>query len=122
MFRIASSFLTVCLFLWVLPLGAFIKPGQEETACGGKRAFHMCCSMGMGKVNPNPSSKVTFTNASDFGHGAKSSASAGDDAVLESSAGNLFLNRSVYREFILNLPDQRIPCPVFHPPQNIALF
>lgn len=37
------GFLTVIsFFLWIQPLGAFIKPSAEATACGGNRAFHMC--------------------------------------------------------------------------------
>ena len=78
LFRFFSFFVLICLFVWLLPLGAFIKPSQEKIACDGHRAFHMCCMM-LGKVNPNPSSKISFTTASDFGHGAKSSAAGGDD-------------------------------------------
>ena len=66
-----------------MPLGAFIRPSQEKTACDGRRAFHMC-SMSMGKINPKPSSKVTFTNANGSEQGPKSSASSGDNFVIVS--------------------------------------
>ena len=82
MFRTITFFTTVCLLLWIMPLGAFIRPGQEKTACGGKRAFHMC-SMKMGKAGPQESSqKISFTSASSFGDQSKSSAgTSGDDFV-----------------------------------------
>ena len=83
MFRLTSLIATTCFVLWILPLGAFIKPSQEKIACDGKRAFHMC-SMSMGKVNPEPSSKVTFTNTNSSEQGPKSSASGGDDFVAVS--------------------------------------
>ncbi len=37
------GFFTIALFfLWLLPLGIFIKPAQEKIACGGKRAICLC--------------------------------------------------------------------------------
>ncbi len=29
-------------FIWLLPLGIFIKPSQEKVACDGQRAICMC--------------------------------------------------------------------------------
>ncbi len=38
------AFLTfVLFFIWLLPLGIFIKPSQEKVACDGQRAICMCC-------------------------------------------------------------------------------
>ena len=78
--RLFSLCTTVCLFSWLLPLGAFIKPSQEKTACDGQRPFHMC-SMPAGKAMPDRgfSSKIGFSDASDVNARAKSSASAGND-------------------------------------------
>ncbi len=37
------GFLTVLLFfIWILPLGIFIKPSQEKVACDGQRAICLC--------------------------------------------------------------------------------
>ncbi len=37
------SMLTVFLFfIWILPLGFFIKPSQEKVACNGQRAICLC--------------------------------------------------------------------------------
>ena len=34
---------TVLLFfIWILPLGVFIKPSQEKMACNGQRAICLC--------------------------------------------------------------------------------
>src|SRR5208283_4955065 len=32
----------VVFFIWLLPLGIFIKPSQEKVACDGQRAICMC--------------------------------------------------------------------------------
>lgn len=42
MHRCALFFIAAVFFLWVLPLGAFIKPAQEKTACDGQRAICLC--------------------------------------------------------------------------------
>ncbi len=44
--------------------------------------------MSMGKVNPEPSSKVTFANANGSEQGPKSSASGGDDFVAINYGGS----------------------------------
>ncbi len=40
--KISASFLIISFLLWLLPLGYFIKPGQEKLACDGQRAVCMC--------------------------------------------------------------------------------
>ena len=37
-----ASITLFLFFVWILPLGAFIKPSQEKTACDGQRAICMC--------------------------------------------------------------------------------
>ncbi len=37
-----SFFTIIVFFLWLLPLGVFIKASQEKIACGGKRAICLC--------------------------------------------------------------------------------
>lgn len=37
------SFVTAALFLiWIMPLGVFVKPTQEESFCNGRRAVCLC--------------------------------------------------------------------------------
>lgn len=40
--RFIGLITTLLLFIWLLPLGAFIKPEQEKEACAGKRAICLC--------------------------------------------------------------------------------
>ncbi|MBP9733314.1 MAG: hypothetical protein KBD07_02940 [Candidatus Omnitrophica bacterium] len=40
--KLAAVFTFLGFFMWIQPLGAFIAPSQETTACGGNRAYHMC--------------------------------------------------------------------------------
>lgn len=102
MYHLSSFIALACFCLWILPLGAFIKPSQEGTACGGKRAFHMC-SMEMGKARPPESSqKISFTNASGFGHQGKSSASTSGDDFVAVSRGRSSLEDSFrHYDFLL---------------------
>jgi hypothetical protein len=74
--KVVSLFITLAVLVWLMPLGAFIKPSEEKSACGGKRAFHMC-SMMQAKADPNPSTTPVFQSASGFEHQAKSQASGG---------------------------------------------
>jgi hypothetical protein len=76
--RYLVSVLTALLFfIWILPLGFFIKPYQEKVACGGQRAICLCSNM-QAKVKSNPiegfglkanSSSNKETNASGGGTG-----------------------------------------------------
>jgi hypothetical protein len=35
----------ILFFVWILPLGVFIRPSQEKLACGGRRAVCLCSHM-----------------------------------------------------------------------------
>lgn len=89
MIRSTAAFLSLCMFLWVLPLGNFIKSSQEKEACGGGRAMHMC-TMGMGapkaadlsSATSSKSPKISFVNASSAEKNPKSSASGASNDFL----------------------------------------
>jgi hypothetical protein len=82
--RVGSSIVVFCVFVWLLPLGAFIKPTQEKKACDGRRAFHMC-SMMSGKTSAEPSSeKVSISNSSGFNENAQSQGSGGNEFLIAS--------------------------------------
>ena len=74
--KIFSIFLTLTLFAWMMPLGAFIKPTQEKTACDGQRPFHMC-SMMMQMQQKAPSNAMGYTNQAGAQNSPKSQASGG---------------------------------------------
>ncbi len=86
--KLLPSFLLVSFILWILPLGYFIKPSQEKTACDGQRAMCMCHAM-----VPKVSSK-----AMEHGIMLKAGASANKE---NSSAGNYFI--SAKSAVVLNL-------------------
>ncbi len=81
--RLNAWFLLVTVSLWLLPLGAFIKPSQEKIACDGQRPFHMCCMMS-GKIRPaeTGSSKVSISNSAGVNNTSKSTGSGGDEFLL----------------------------------------
>lgn len=84
--RLFSFVTVVCFSAWLLPLGNFIKPSQEKTACGGDRAFHMCSMMAPAQIDDNSSAgKVSFTSASGVEKTQKSPASAGNDLFAAAS-------------------------------------
>lgn len=95
MIKAASSFLTLALLLWVLPLGAFIKASQEKTACGGGRAFHMCAAMA--KVHAG-SGKVSIASSSSAEKTQKSASSSGNDLLLGRTPLNSFETSSRFFE------------------------
>ena len=121
MLRSSAFFLLISLFLWFLPLGAFIKPAQEKTACGGQRAFHMC-SMMSGKVNTERPQKISFTNASGFNETGKvKGSSSGDDFLPDEIKKFLEEPVSRHTEDVSQLILRIFPRPIFHPP-SAALF
>ncbi len=84
-YRPFTIFVAVSLFIWLLPLGAFIGASQEKTACGGGRAFHMC-SMMNGKAQAKGPAKISYSSANTAEKAAKSSAAGGNDFVASGEA------------------------------------
>lgn len=41
-------------FIWILPLGVFIKPAQEKFACNGQRAICLCSHLMAKKSSSQP--------------------------------------------------------------------
>ena len=119
MFKFTTLFLTITLCFWFLPLGSFIKPSQEKTACGGKRAFHMC-SMMAGKVNPNPSNTVSYQNGSDFARDAKSQASSGNDWFCPDQMILLKEESAPFWVLSPHFAPQFAGCPLDRPPRDLS--
>ena len=40
--RLVTLLIVGLFFIWILPLGVFIKPSQEKIACDGQRAICLC--------------------------------------------------------------------------------
>ncbi len=118
MYRLFSLFITLCIFIWFLPLGAFIKPSQEKVACDGQRAFHMCtCSPKTVKTS-SQTSKVTTFNHSTSEPLSKTSSFGGTDILLAKTRNNLFFNTtSSINTFYFKLKSQPFFRSIDHPPK-----
>ena len=68
-------------FIWILPLGAFIKPAQEKTACNGRRAICLCSHL-VAKQQAKSSGKVYYSAASSVQEKEHSSPSASHHFLL----------------------------------------
>ncbi len=89
----------MCFILWILPLGFFIKPAQEKTACGGQRAVCMC-SHDYAKADTKPINGFQFKAQSN---------SSKETAPFGGGAGNLYLAVNVFSQTaqpVLALNDQ----------------
>lgn len=118
MFRLSSLFITLCVFTWFLPLGAFIKPSQEKLACDGQRAFHMCTCLTETDNNAKQTSKAESFNISNTEPLAKTSSFGGTDILLTRTKKNLFFNTtSKMNEFCFKLKSQPFFRSVDHPPK-----
>ncbi|HTL70136.1 MAG TPA: hypothetical protein VL404_02475 [Candidatus Eisenbacteria bacterium] len=116
--RRATAFVALwALAAWVLPLGAFIKPSMEKIACGGHRAFHMCCSMG--KIAP--SHGPAFEHAAGFAPSRdRGDDSSGQDFFVPPASAGVSLRAAGIREDEYFPTASFRPDPLFRPP--IALF
>ena len=71
--RYLVSILTAMMFfIWILPLGVFIKLSQERTVCDGQRAMCMCHAMVI-KEKSNGSGKPILVHNSGSNKEAASS-------------------------------------------------
>lgn len=115
--KLVALFSAACVFLWILPLGAFIRPSQEKTACDGKRAFHMCSMGFFSNEQKEPTSqKISFTSGSGVEKTNKSaSGSGGNDFADESGFFQIPDKSSKVSEIGFILPNQSfffVPEPV----------
>lgn len=80
--KTALSFITIVFVLWLLPLGVFIKPAQEKTACGGQRAICLCSHRGEAAAKAKPMEASTTY---------KSAAASQKEAVPAGGAAHYFV-------------------------------
>ena len=90
--RLILSLTVVLFFVWLLPLGIFIKPSQEKVACDGQRAICMCCCH-MFKKTSNSPGKVMLSGATQ---------GTSKEAPSSGGASNYFLS-SVFMNPTINL-------------------
>lgn len=111
------------VLLWLMPLGYFIKPSQEKTACDGQRPFHMCSMMKSSGSGIQFTGKLTVQpNAGDV-KTAKSSSASGDDFLLMTKKKLLLKSIAGLRvhQSDLLLFQSAVLRPIDHPPRVISL-
>lgn len=115
--RITASFLFIAVVLWLMPLGAFIKPSQEKTACDGKRAFHMCSMMG--KVQTEE--RTAFSAQNNGSGAAKNMSSSGDDYLINFLAELFVLEKKLFRPKLVFSFSESPSRNIFIPPK-LSIF
>ena len=75
-----SALTALLFFIWIIPLGVFIKPSQEKNVCDGQRAMCMC-HFSYAKVKSSPI----------VGFGFKSNSGSNKESSGSSGSGNYFL-------------------------------
>jgi hypothetical protein len=95
MFRLVATVTAFLFFVWLIPMGIFIKAAQEKIACGGQRAICLC-SHQQAKLKNNPAEGYSFQNNS--ANSKESNASGG-------GAGHFFLAVHLPVENGLNAAD-----------------
>lgn len=56
--RTLSLTVLAIFFIWILPLGAFIKPSQEKKVCNGQRAICLCSHLIIAKQKDKWAGKI----------------------------------------------------------------
>ncbi|MCA9396029.1 MAG: hypothetical protein KC649_02570 [Candidatus Omnitrophica bacterium] len=80
--KIICAFSIVAIFMWTLPLGAFINPADQKIVCGGNRALHMCLTGFTGNENKTNGQKIFFTNGWSGQQTAKAPGSSSGSSFL----------------------------------------
>jgi hypothetical protein len=112
-----ASLTAVLFFVWLLPLGIFIKPSQEKVACDGQRAMCMCSVHFAHKASSNPLEGITTANSNGSKEAPSNSGSAGN--YFESSAAVLnVVHSSILPDFRVELiPSLQFINPIEHVPR-----
>jgi hypothetical protein len=122
--RQAAAILTFAgFFMWIQPLGAFIAPSAEDTACGGRRAVHMCSvqfTEMLGTAPAKASSQKTHLTASSSVSVEKTGSSASSSAFLDLALAASAQDAAVRRlaDVTLALPAQMFFSPASPVPKR----
>lgn len=90
--------LTILLFfIWILPLGAFIRPDQEKKACNGQRGICLCSHA---KARVKASGKILLTKSTGAPHKEENGSGGGNQYFLTAldSLKNIGPNTTFLRE------------------------
>lgn len=97
MLKRCFSFFTVLLFfIWILPLGVFIKPSQEKQACDGQRAICLCSHL-LAKQAAKAAGKILLKNGASSSTQKESSGGVSHDFLVMNDRRDPILQAYPYK-------------------------
>ncbi len=114
--RVMCVIILLCFFIWILPLGAFIRVTDEQEVCGGQRAICLC-SHHLAKNKSSSHGKVVIVNPGGVNKEAGSAGGPGHDFLLENRKDIANSSISNYFEKIPNLYNLLISKSIDHVPK-----
>lgn len=114
--RIISTLMAFLFFIWILPLGAFIRPEKEEKACNGQRAICLCSHL-LAKHRPQQVASSVLKS----GAGAAQKESTGPASHFFLSPDNIIrlsVNENIFFSDDILLYISAVLRPVEHIPKH----
>ena len=109
--------LTVLLFfIWILPLGFFIRPSQQKTVCDGQRGMCMC-TMFMVKKAPSHSPNQISMPSQSSNHEPSSSSAYGNAFEPAYSVNAVIHSNVLPSSEFLPIPSLMFISPIEHVPK-----
>ncbi len=82
-------------FIWILPLGFFIKPAQEKKVCNGQRAICLC-SKSLAKSPGQWTDKILLKNGTNTNKEASGLSGASQNYLVAQTSHSIHKDRSSY--------------------------
>jgi len=115
--RIISTLIIFLFFIWILPLGAFIRPEKEEKACNGQRAICLCSHL-LAKHRPQQVASSLLKNGTGTAQ-KESPGSASHFFIFPDNIIRLAVNKNVFFSDDILLYISAVPRPVEHVPKHV---
>jgi len=116
--RRISVYLSILLFtIWILPLGAFIRPDQESRVCDGQRAICLCTQK---MKEARPATPLDTVWQLPAGNANKDSSGFSSQSFLPVSSGRE--ESPAFEKYFtsFSIPDAQVfPRPVEHVPKAV---
>jgi len=114
--RLISSLTLVLFFVWILPLGIFIRPSDAKRFCDGQRAVCLCAHL----IAKQRSSSAKIVTAKNTGaqKEASSSGGGGNHYLAAGKSGMPGASLSRYFEETSSLYSLAVPRSIEHVPKS----
>lgn len=114
--KFCNILIAVLFCVWIIPLGAFIKPKDEKKACNGRRAICLCTHL-VKKQMAKMAGKQFLINGGGVNKEQSSSPSFGPDFFLTIKTYNSHLAKNPYSRSALIPINQLFTRPIEHVPK-----